>query len=239
MQRLISIAVVFLKLGILGFGGPAAHIALMEEEIVQKRRWLTQERFLDLLGATNLIPGPNSTEMAIHLGYLYGGLGGLLTAGTCFILPAVTLTVILAIIYTQFGTLPQIYPFLYGIKPVVLMVIAGALYRLGKKALKNSKLWLIVLVVVGLLLFGVNEVLSLLLGGILGMIGLNITDQKGTLSLLTVLIGTTPLSISLSPFYPPSLWQLGLFFLKVGSVLFGSGYVLIAFLEGELVNQYE
>jgi chromate transporter len=159
LNRLTEIAQLFLKLGIIGFGGPVAHIAMIEDEIVKRRQWLTQEYFLDLLGATNLIPGPNSTEMAIHIGYIYGGWLGLIVAGVCFILPAVLITGLFAWIYVHYGTLPQFTPILYGIKPVVLAIIINAVWGLGKKAIKTRKLFIIA-VVVGLItaVAKVNEV---------------------------------------------------------------------------------
>ncbi len=238
-ERLVSIASVFLKLGVIGFGGPAAHLAMMEAEVVRDRQWLKRSQFLDLLGATNLIPGPNSTEMAIHIGYLYGGVWGLIVAGVCFLFPAITITAILAIIYTQFGSLPQIALLLLGIKPAVIVVIFGALYRLGKKAIKQRKFWLIVLLVVVLRLSGLNEVVSLLLGGLFGMVGLVLTENPtNILPLLMFLVSNNIDQATKDNQLTPSLWHLGLFFLKVGSILFGSGYVLIAFLEGELVNEY-
>ncbi|HBB35029.1 MAG TPA: chromate transporter [Cyanobacteria bacterium UBA8803] len=246
INRLVELAKLFLKLGVIGFGGPAAHIAMMEDEVVQRRGWLTRSHFLDLIGATNLIPGPNSTEMAIHVGYSYGGWLGLIIAGVCFILPAVSITAIFAWIYVEFGTLPEIAPLIYGIKPAVLAVIFGAVWRLGKKAVKSYKLLLIALGVAASLLLGLNEVIALLLGGILGMIWLRLSDRnqppsETTAALLaagvtastalkaTAATGATAATIP--------LWQIGWFFLKVGSVLFGSGYVLVAFLEGELVQK--
>ena len=238
-QRLVSLASVFLKLGVIGFGGPAAHIAMMEAEIVTDRQWLERSQFLDLLGATNLIPGPNSTEMAIHVGYIYGGVWGLMVAGICFLFPAIIMTTILAIIYTQFGSLPQIAPLLFGIKPAVIVVIISALYRLGKKAIKQRKFWLIFLLVIILNLLGLNEIFSLLLGGLFGMVGLILIESKAnTIPLLVFFISNNIAQATHQSKPTPSLWQLGLFFLKIGSILFGSGYVLIAFLEGELVNQY-
>ena len=238
-HRLVSLASVFLKLGVIGFGGPAAHIAMMEAEIVTDRQWLERSQFLDLLGATNLIPGPNSTEMAIHVGYIYGGVWGLMVAGICFLFPAIIMTTILAIIYTQFGSLPQIAPLLFGIKPAVIVVIISALYRLGKKAIKQRKFWLIFLLVIILNLLGLNEIFSLLLGGLFGMVGLILIESKAnTIPLLVFFISNNIAQATNQSKPTPSLWQLGLFFLKIGSILFGSGYVLIAFLEGELVNQY-
>lgn len=242
-----ELAILFLKLGTIGFGGPAAHIAMMENEVVTRREWLTREQFLDVVGATNLIPGPNSTEMAIHVGYLYAGLPGLIVAGACFIFPAVTITAILAWLYQSFGTLPQLTPLLYGIKPAILAVIFGALWRLGKKAIKNRQLLTIGLGVIPLLLLGINEVIALLIGGIIGGIWLQLTTDKkqppnsateiviGSLTMGTIM---KAIAAQTNSSITPPLWQLGVFFLKVGSVLFGSGYVLIAFLEGEVVNKY-
>lgn len=237
-KRLGELALLFLKLGIVGFGGPAAHIAMMEDEVVARRHWLTRSQFLDLVGATNLIPGPNSTEMAIHVGYLYGGLLGLIAAGVSFISPAVLITGFFAWIYREFGTLPQVAPLLKGIEPVVLGVIFVALWRLGKKALKNRQLWFVGLAVVALLLGGLNETIALLLGGLFGAIWLTITRNARTTSFLLAGLGLSTVAQGTSTAIAPSLWQLGLFFLKVGSILFGSGYVLVAFLEGEVVGQY-
>ncbi|MCT7970057.1 chromate efflux transporter [Laspinema sp. D1] len=242
LSPLSELAQVFLKLGIIGFGGPAAHIAMMEDEVVHRRQWLTQEQFLDLVGATNLIPGPNSTEMAIHIGYIYAGGLGLIVAGTCFVVPAVLMTAALAWGYVQFGELPQVYPLLYGIKPAVLAVIFTALWRLGKKAVKSREL-LIIAIATGIAVwFGVNEVFALLLGGLFGAVWLNLRNQP-TLSawLFGLFLSQTPSNIS--PVIPLTaesvpLWKLGLFFLKVGSVLYGSGYVLIAFLQGQLVDEF-
>jgi len=242
LSKLLEIAQVFLKLGIIGFGGPAAHIAMMEDEVVHRRQWLTQEEFLDLVGATNLIPGPNSTEMAIHVGYIYAGGLGLIVAGTCFVFPAVLMTAALAWGYVKFGQLPEIYPFLYGIKPAVLAVIFTALWRLGKKAVKSREL-LIIAIATGIAVsVGVNEVVALLLGGILGAVWLNLRHQP-TLSawVFGLFLSQTPSSLSPEKsvkLESVPLWQLGLFFLKVGSVLYGSGYVLIAFLQGQLVDEF-
>lgn len=247
---LSEIAKLFFKLGVIGFGGPAAHIAMMEDEVVNRRRWLTRSHFLDLIGATNLIPGPNSTEMAIHVGFSTAGLPGLIVAGICFIFPAVLVTGIFAWIYVQFGTLPAFEPLLYGIQAAVLAIIAGALWRLGKKAVKKQHYLVIAALVVPLLLWGINEVLALLIGGILGAVWLrwrNTASDRGDRTLTWLLSGlnlsaifkpTIAIATAISSSVTPSLLQLGLFFLKVGAVLFGSGYVLIAFLEGGLVEDY-
>lgn len=243
-SRLKELAKVFLKLGIIGFGGPAAHIAMMEDEVVKRRDWLTREHFLDLIGATNLIPGPNSTEMAIHVGYIYGGWLGLIVSGVCFIFPAVFITTVLAWIYVTYGALPQFIPLLYGIKPAVLAIILNALWRLGKKAVKSRKLLIITLGVVALLLVAkLDEAIALLIGGILGMLWLR-SDKNippgNQANLLIASLTTGAFGASVAPLaaVKVSLWQLGWFFLKIGSLLFGGGYVLVAFLQGGLVQEY-
>jgi chromate transporter len=229
-----EIAMVFLKLGTVGFGGPAVHIAMMEDEVINRKQWLDRGQFLDLVGATNLIPGPNSTEMALLVGYVTKGYSGLLVAGISFIFPAVLITGILAFIYQNFSSFPQVNPFLTGIKPVVIAIIFNALWKLGKKAIKTWKLVPIGLLVVGLVIGGINEIIALLLGGIIGMLWLGSSGNVLLSSAIIFLLNTnTPTPDN------PKLWQLGLFFLKIGSVLFGSGYVLIAFLEGELVEKYQ
>ena len=242
-NRLTQVAKLFLKLGIIGFGGPVAHIAMIEDEVVKRRQWLTQEHFLDLLGVTNLIPGPNSTEIAIHIGYIYAGWLGLIVAGVCFIFPAVLITGLFAYLYVNYGTLPQVLPLLYGIKPVVLAIIMNAIWGLGKKAVKTRKL-LIIAIAVGLITWfaKVNEVMALLLGGILGMIWLRSGNQINLmiigLTASTVLQTTATVNTAINNHVSVPLWQLGLFFLKVGSVLFGGGYLLIAFLQGGLVEEF-
>ncbi|WP_016952369.1 chromate efflux transporter [Anabaena sp. PCC 7108] len=244
LSRLGEVAKLFLKLGMIGFGGPVAHIAMIEDEVVKRRQWLTREHFLDLLGATNLIPGPNSTEMAIHIGYIYAGWLGLIVAGVCFILPAVLITGVLAGIYVNYGTLPQVAPLLYGIKPAVLAIILNAIWGLAKKAVKTRQL-LVIAIMVGVVTFfwKVNEIIALLIGGFLGMLWLNRHNQNHTpgnqtnLLIAGLTIGATWQVTSVSAVSVP-LWQLGWFFLKVGSVLFGGGYLLVAFLQGGLVEEY-
>ena len=150
MADLKEIAKLFLKLGIIGFGGPAAHIAMMQEEVVVKRKWFSEQEFLDLIGATNLIPGPNSTEMAIHIGHERGGWKGLIVAGLCFILPAVLITGIFAWLYKLYGQLPEVQPFVYGIKPAIITIILGAIFPLAKKSLKSLQLVILgILVLIG------------------------------------------------------------------------------------------
>ena len=168
VSNLPEIAQVFFKLGLIAFGGPAAHIAIMEEEIVRKRKWMDHAHFLDLMGATNLIPGPNSTEMTMHCGYTRGGVLGLFIAGICFIFPAVILTAFLAVLYVEYGQIPAIEPFIAGIKPAILAVILGAVVKLGKKALKTWELSVLGGLVIVVSFLGVNEVIALLSAGILG-----------------------------------------------------------------------
>lgn len=243
---------VFFKLGATAFGGPAAHIAMIEEEVVHKRNWVSRERFLDLVGATNLIPGPNSTEMAIHIGYIRAGVAGLIISGLSFIFPAVIITGILAWIYVNFGSLPYAAPFLFGIKPAVVSIILVAVIRLGKTAAKNIQLTCIGITVAAATLAGMNEVFSLLSGGAAGMVLYQLKRGDGNKWALWPPSSLIPLSkaevaeakvstmvsAGVAAIAGVSLWKLGLFFLKVGAILYGSGYVLIAFLEGGLVKDY-
>src|SRR5512134_1450357 len=170
MSPLAQVAALFFKLGFTAFGGPAAHIAIMHEEVVVRRKWLTDEEFLDLLGATNLIPGPNSTEMAIHIGYLRAGWPGLIAGGFCFVAPATVIVLILAWLYAQYGTTPQVEWLLYGIKPVVIAIIAQALWTLGNKAIKNRTLAVIGTLAFGLYFLRVNEIALLFAGGAVFMV---------------------------------------------------------------------
>lgn len=247
-----EIAFLFLKLGFIAFGGPAAHIAMMEEEVVTKRKWMDRQHFLDLVGATNLIPGPNSTEMAIHCGYHRGGILGLLTAGVSFILPAVAITCGFAWLYVGYGSIPAIEPFFFGIKPAVLAVILAAVFRLGKKAYKGWKLGVIGIGVLAASLAGISEIFSILAGGILGMFWLYLGEKKDpnkAFSLVCPLwlssLWEKSKTITMGSIIQPasqaalgaSLFPLFLVFLKVGSILFGSGYVLIAYLDAELVTR--
>ena len=232
MNHLKEVAGVFFKLGLVAFGGPAAHIAMMEEEVVEKRKWMTREHYLDLVGATNLVPGPNSTEMTMHCGYDRAGIPGLFVAGICFIFPAVVLTGLLAYFYVEYGELPMVAPFLYGIKPAVLAIILGAIYKLGLKALKGWKLGVIGAIVLIANALGINEIFSILGGGVLGMLWLSFDKQKSLKSFLPImLLGFFNVSTQLSTM------KLFWVFFKIGAVLFGSGYVLVAYLDGELVQQ--
>lgn len=233
-NRLLEIARSFFKLGLIAFGGPAAHIALMEKEYIEKRKWLDRQRFLDLIGVTNLIPGPNSTEMTMHVGYERGGPLGLFVAGICFILPATLITAILAFLYAEFGQLPQVNPVIEGIKPAVLVIIAAAIYKLGKKALKSIEIGILGILALLATLLGLNEITTLLLAGILGagFFYLRHPDQqhKAFFPFILLFQSTTTAIGQLST------TKIFLTFLKVGSILYGSGYVLFAYLEGELVT---
>ena len=234
-NNLQEIASVFFKLGCFAFGGPAAHIAMMEDEIVVKRQWMTRQHFLDLVGATNLIPGPNSTEMTMHCGHERGGTAGLFIAGACFIFPAVVITVLLAFLYIEYGTLPEVAPFVAGIQPAVLAIIAAAILKLGKKALKNWELAVLGITVLATSLLGVHEILALLAGGVLGLLYFSIKQQlqKGRTTLFAPFL--LPF-VSVQTIETLSHFKIFLTFLKVGSILYGSGYVLFAYLDAELVT---
>jgi len=231
-SKLSEVAQVFLKLGFIGFGGPAVHIAMMEEEVVRKRQWLSRDHFLDLIGATNLIPGPNSTELALHCGHERAGWRGLLVAGACFILPAVIITGLLAWAYKQYGTLPQVAPFIYGIKPAIIGIVVSLMIILGKKALKSIELGVIGVACVVFSLLGINEIFILFGAGFLGIL-IQLARQKSS-----AINSIVPLSLMFvtEVRLNPSGWRIFWIFLKVGSILYGSGYVLFAFLNTELVK---
>ncbi|MEM7086403.1 MAG: chromate efflux transporter [Bacteroidota bacterium] len=234
-KKLKEVALVFFKLGCFAFGGPAAHIAMMEDAVVAKRQWMSRQHFLDLVGATNLIPGPNSTEMTMHCGHERAGVPGLIVAGACFIFPAVLITGVLAYLYVAYGTLPEVQPFVQGIQPAVLAIIASAVLKLGKKAIKNWELAILGAAVLVTSLLGINEVIALLLGGFVGLVYF-IMKQK---MLSENLHSTAPFLVLL--FAEKTIAKLATLkilwtFLKVGSILYGSGYVLFAYLDAELVS---
>ncbi len=220
IERQKEIVKVFLKLGSLAFGGPAAHIAMMEEEIINKRKWITREKFMDLIGATNLIPGPNSTELAIHLGYERGGLLGLLLAGTFFIFPAMAIVLFFAITYVKYGSIPEVGSVLYGMKPVIMAIILQALYRLGKSVIKNKTSLVLGLFIIAVYFLGIKEIPLLFIAGVIMMTIQNREKIKNKI-----------FGIGILPLY-----LIFFTFLKIGSVLYGSGYVLLAFLEAEFVE---
>lgn len=228
------------KLGFTAFGGPAAHIAMLREEVVVRRRWLGDQEFLDLVGATNLIPGPNSTEMVIHTGYLRAGWRGLITAGTLFILPAATMVLALAWAYVRYGSLPEVEWLLYGIKPVIIAVVGQALWGLARTAVKGPLLLALGVAALALYLLGVNEI-AILFGGALLMFGITSVRQSGArppggtaLTVAGISFPAVPAIVTHAA-EPVSLGMLFLLFLKIGSVLYGSGYVLLAFLRNDFV----
>jgi chromate transporter len=223
-----ELALLFARLGATAFGGPAAHIAMMEDEVVRRRGWMTRERFLDLLGATNLIPGPNSTEMAIHIGHARAGWRGLLVAGLCFILPAVAIVSAIAWVYVRWGALPEVEAVMYGIKPVIIAVVIQALWGLGKTAVKSAFLGVIGATAVAACALGVNELL--VLAGAGALVAASRIRVAAAFLPLPLVGGATATTFG--------LWPLFVFFLKVGSVLFGSGYVLLAFLRSDLVEHF-
>jgi chromate transporter len=225
-----------LKLGFTAFGGIAAHIGLFRQEFVKKRKWLSDEEFLDLLGATNLIPGPNSTEMVGHIGFLRAGWLGLIAAGLAFTLPAALMVLGLAWAYVKYGSTPQVNGLLYGIKPVMIAIIVQALWELGRKAIKGVKTALIAIAVIILYILGVNEVILLFGGGLALMLwegGRKLFQKQGGRA--AFFIPLIPVLATLSQ--PFNLTTLFLVFLKIGSILYGSGYVLVAFLRADLVTR--
>lgn len=231
-----ELAWLFLRLGFTAFGGPAAHIGLMHDEVVKRRKWLTDEQFLDLVGATNLIPGPNSTEMAIHIGFLRTGWRGLILAGLCFTVPATFIVLALAWVYVRFGATPQATWLLYGIKPVVIAVILQALWTLGTKALKDRITATAAAVVVALYFAGVNEIALLFAGGVAVMLAANWRRLRENTAGFAI-IPITGIGVVSAASVPFSLPVLFLTFLKIGAILYGSGYVLLAFLRADLVER--
>jgi chromate transporter len=257
--RLRELAALFLKLGAISFGGPAAHIALIEAEIVTKRQWVAPQEFLDMLGAANLIPGPTSTEMAINVGFVRAGWIGLCVAGASFILPAALITGAFAWAYVRLGTLTQAVSLLGGIKAAVIAVIAIVIWRLGKTAVKSVGLAALGVISLAAFFLGVNPIAILFGGGLLGMLGRRVGSIRGGGSLLfsassKVFSGSSKSTLratllrsfgvaamgssAVAIVDRPSIVRIGLFFLKVGAVLYGGGYVLLAFLEQELVRQH-
>lgn len=241
--RLKEVAALFLRLGSTAFGGPAAHVALMEDEVVKRRQWLTANEFADLVGASNLIPGPNSTELAIHIGLRRAGWAGLIVAGACFILPATCIVTLLAILYVRHGSLPSAIAVLSGIKPVILAIVLQALGRLGRTILKTRVLAMVSIAAVAALIMGLHELLVLFIAGFfiaawrLGRKvvpriapGLILAPPPMPLAIAGSAVVAGPVALG--------LWPLFWFFVKVGSVLFGSGYVLLAFLRADLVERW-
>ena len=223
MKGLKEIAKIFLKLGTVSFGGPAAHIAMMEEEVVKKRNWITHQHFLDLIAATNLIPGPNSTEMTMHCGHEKAGWKGMFIAGISFIFPAVLITMIFSWFYKEYGHLPKVEAFIYGIKPAVISIMVGSVISLGKKAFKTKQLIILGSITFLACLLGLNEIIALFSCGIIGLILFYFKRNANSLFSITPLVLLSPLKVLVV-------------FFKIGAILYGGGYVLFAFLDAELVN---
>jgi chromate transporter len=245
-----ELAWLFLKLGTIAFGGPAAHIAMMEDEVVRRRGWLTHAEFLDLLGAANLIPGPNSTELAIHVGHRQAGVRGLIVAGVCFIVPAMVMVIACGWAYRRFGKLPEVSAILYGVKPVIIAIVFRALWNLSKSAIKTKFLAVVAVVCVAASAAGANQIAILFGAGLIvcvtriakirmagGKFGFQLLP--GFQPLITpVSAASASVAVSGAAATPFGIWPLFLFFLKVGSVLYGSGYVLLAFLRSGLVEHF-
>jgi chromate transporter len=235
---LLELARLFLKLGVMAFGGPPAHIAMMEDEVVSRHGWLTREQFLDFLGAANLIPGPTSTEMAIHVGRVLAGWPGLLVAGGSFILPSAVMVAVLAWAYVRFGSLPQVAAVLYGVKPIVIALIVQAVFKLGKTAVKST--WLATVGALSVLLtaLGVDQLAVFAGGGLLTGLVYWLRSRKRTSSAAAFLMsgsGLTGIAAASGAIVPFSLTALFLVFLKIGAILFGGGYVLVALIRSNLV----
>ena len=235
-SRLGEIVLAFLRLGFLAFGGPAAHIAMMEQEFVRRRKWLSREDFVDRVGAVSLLPGPSSTELAIYLGELRGGPAGLLIAGCSFILPAAVLVGALAWAYQRFGSAPQIGAVLFGVKPVVVALIAQAVWSLGRVAVKSKELAFLGAVVLGLAALHVSAIALLIATGVAWIVAERFAGKTGVAKTAGGFLaqggvaGATGVSV-------PTLTGVFLYFFKVGAVLFGSGYVLLALLRADLVER--
>jgi len=236
-----EVALVFLKLGTIAFGGPAAHIAMMEDEFVTRRQWLTREQFLDRLAAANLIPGPSSTEMAIFIGYKKAGWPGLLVAGCAFIVPAAIMVGAIAWAYVRYGTLPQVNGVLYALQPVVIAIVVQAFWKLGRTALKTKWLAVVAIIAAALYTMHIHEILTLLIAAVLALAPGIYRELKSPRIVSALLFADiTParffvvFGAAAAPF---GLWRLFLVFAKTGAVLFGSGYVLLAFLRADLVNR--
>jgi chromate transporter len=240
-----ELALAFLKLGTIAFGGPAAHLAMMEEEFVRRRRWITQAEFLDRMAAANLIPGPSSTETTIFIGQLKRGWRGLIVAGSCFLLPAAIIVSLIAWAYVRYGALPQVAGMLYAIKPVVVAIVIQALWKLSKTGVRTKFLAAIAALAVVLNLFGFGPIVVLLIAGTISAAALWLKMKMRMKSgPVAVSLGALPkffaaavVTAATAAALPFTLWRLFLSFLKIGSVIFGSGYVLLAFLQSEFVER--
>ena len=237
MSPLREVVSVFLRLGVVAFGGPAAHIAMMREELVRRRRWVSDAQFIDLLGLTNLIPGPNSTEMAIHLGYLRAGAWGLVLGGVCFIVPAMLIVMALAWAYVRWGGLPVATGVLYGVKPVIIAIVLQAMWGLARTAVRGPLLAGAFVVAAALALAGVHELLVLFGAG--GVAALVVPRRRAVAGAVAALAWATPARVMAAAAVAGgvTLGTMTLVFLKIGAVLYGSGYVLLAFLRADFVER--
>ena len=235
-QRLKELALLFLRLGIISFGGPAAHIAMMHDEVVKRRKWVSDQQFLDLLGATQLIPGPNSTEMANHIGFLRAGWPGLIIAGACFAIPAIVIVLVLSWVYVRYGTTPQAEWILYGIKPVVIGIILWALWQLGRKAVKDKPTAFAGFGVIGLFFLGINEI-ALLFGGALAVMLIKNAARLNKRSMLGAFLPFAGSGATVAAVKSFSLPLMFVTFLKIGSILYGSGFVLLAYFKADFVTR--
>jgi chromate transporter len=236
-QRLFELAAVFLKLGTIAFGGPAAHVAMMEEEVVTRRSWMTREKLLELFGMANLIPGPNSTELAMQIGYDRAGWQGLIIAGVCFIGPAMAIVWGLAIGYAQTQTLPQLSGVLYGIKPVIVVIIVQALWKLGQKAVTDWVTGLAGVVAIGAYFFGWDEISVLVcLGSLVWLVRREKSELLAWVPISGLLVQIPEVN-PIGTIKSIDWTNVFVIFLKIGAVLYGSGYVLLAFLQRELVDR--
>lgn len=232
---LLELARVFLRLGVTAFGGPAAHVGLMQAEFVERRRWLDEERFLDLFAAANLIPGPNSTEVALHVGWSRRRWSGLLVAGLAFVAPAVLLTGLLAAAYVRYGALPEVRWVFYGIAPVVLAIVAHALWKLVPRAARTNGLRVLGVAALVACAFGAHELAVLFGAGIVAWIARGAVARRDAHALLPLVLPTSAgTALAAAPITLPSIF---LVFCKTGAVLFGSGYVLLAYLRADLVER--
>ena len=237
MSPLREVVSVFLRLGVVAFGGPAAHIAMMREELVRRRRWVSDAQFIDLLGITNLIPGPNSTEMAIHLGYRRAGAWGLVLGGVCFIVPAMLIVMALAWAYVRWGGLPVATGVLYGVKPVIIAIVLQAMWGLARTAVRGPLLAGAFVVAAALALAGVHELLVLFGAG--GVAALVAPRRRAVAGAVAALAWATPARVMAAAAVAGgvTLGTMTLVFLKIGAVLYGSGYVLLAFLRADFVER--
>jgi chromate transporter len=233
-EELKELTILFLKLGSIGFGGPAAHMAMLEDEVVTKRRWMTHEHFLDIYGVTNLIPGPNSAEMTIHIGKERAGWQGMIVAGVCFILPAVILSGVLGWVYKKYGSLPEVKPWIYGIQPAIIAIILRAVFPLGKKAIKSAGLAILGIAALAACLEGINDILVMFIAGFLAILWAiqkyKPTTKSGRNNMFLAAIQIP--AITLAHVTNASIFWM---FLKIGAVWFGGGYVLFGLLDNELV----